>query len=89
MKSSKSNTKISDIATTQKYYNQVDEDHEAKAARVIQELLDTGLTLTPENKEISTAPQNAYHHKPLQHKDLCNRGDRIRTYGLLLPKQAL
>lgn len=32
----------SDIATTQKYYNQVDEDHEAKAARVIQELLENG-----------------------------------------------
>ena len=79
----------SDIATTQKYYNQVDEDHEAKAARVIQELLDTGLTLTPENKEIPTAPQNTPHHKPLQHKDLYNRGDRIRTCDFLLPKQAL
>lgn len=40
----------SDIATTQRYYNQVDADHEAKAARVIDEMLktsDVNLTFLP------------------------------------------
>ena len=32
----------SDISTTQEFYNQVDKDHEAKAAKLIQNLLDTG-----------------------------------------------
>jgi integrase len=31
----------SNIATTQEFYTQVDSDHEAKAARVIQELLES------------------------------------------------
>lgn len=38
----------SDIATTQKYYTQVDSDHEAKAARVIQELLEKDVSRTYE-----------------------------------------
>ena len=32
----------SNISTTAEFYNQVDRDHELKAARVIQRLLDTG-----------------------------------------------
>ncbi|MHC4543780.1 MAG: tyrosine-type recombinase/integrase [Planctomycetota bacterium] len=32
----------SSIATTAEFYNQVDADHEAKAARVVQRLLDMG-----------------------------------------------
>ena len=48
----------SSIATTQEYYSQVDSDHEAKAARVIQNLLsenksDVQLTYEPKNKENS------------------------------------
>ena len=31
----------SSIATNQEFYTQVDEDHEAKAARVVQELIDS------------------------------------------------
>jgi site-specific recombinase XerC len=31
----------SNVATTQEYYTQVDKDHEAKAARVIQRLIDS------------------------------------------------
>jgi integrase len=44
----------SDISTTQEFYNQVDKDHETKAAMLIQNLLDTGLTLAQENEEITT-----------------------------------
>ena len=43
----------SDISTTQEFYNQVDKDHEAKAALLIQNLLDTGLTLATKNEEIT------------------------------------
>ncbi len=43
----------SDISTTQEFYNQVDKDHEAKAALLIQNLLDTGLTLDVKNEEIT------------------------------------
>jgi len=48
----------SDISTTQEFYNQVDKDHEAKASLLIQNFLDTGLTLDVENEEITATSQN-------------------------------
>jgi len=48
----------SDISTTQEFYNQVDKDHEAKAALLIQNLLDTELTLAPKNEEIIAVSKN-------------------------------
>ncbi len=48
----------SDISTTQEFYNQVDKDHEAKAALLIQNLLDTGLTLATKNEEITATSKN-------------------------------
>jgi len=48
----------SDISTTQEFYNQVDKDHEAKAALLIQNLLDTGLTLAHKNEEITANSKN-------------------------------
>ena len=43
----------SDIATTQKYYTQVDADHEAKAARVIQQRLENEIDVNLTYKPIS------------------------------------
>ena len=43
----------SDISTTQEFYNQVDKDHEAKASLLIQNFLDTGLTLDVKNEKIT------------------------------------
>ena len=40
----------SNIATTQEFYTQVDSDHEAKAARVIQRLIDNAYTNKKSNK---------------------------------------
>ncbi len=37
----------------EEFYNQVDKDHEAKAALLIQNLLGTGLTLATKNEEIT------------------------------------
>ena len=48
----------SDISTTQEFYNQVDKDHEAKAALLIQNLLDTGSTLVTKNEEITENSKN-------------------------------
>ena len=48
----------SDISTTQEFYNQVDKDHEAKASLLIQNFLDTGLTLDVKNEEITATSQN-------------------------------
>ncbi|MBN1972147.1 MAG: site-specific integrase [Sedimentisphaerales bacterium] len=48
----------SDISTTQEFYNQVDKDHEAKASLLIQNLLDTGLTLDVKNEEITASKNN-------------------------------
>ena len=40
----------SNIATTAEFYNQVDRDHELKAARVIQGLLESNMNATSPNK---------------------------------------
>ena len=40
----------SSIATTQEFYTQVDQDHEAKAARVIQRLIDNADGINRSNK---------------------------------------
>ena len=46
----------SDIATTQEFYTQVDSNHEAKSARVIQMLIDSAGNKRPEKTDARLTP---------------------------------
>ena len=93
----------SDMNTTNRFYSVVDESHTTRTKQVMDNLLnskdenhlDTGWTLEPKSKQkskakkVDTKAESSVNppHKSTSDKSK-NRGDRIRTYGLLLPKQS-